>query len=190
MENIDAKLHVRLLQLSNQTAGKTGKQTVLHALQVDRGAVTGQDNLPAHAEEVIKDMEERVECLGRVHPLLDVINNQHINRLVEVDEIIGRVMTHGIRELHLEQSCRDIKHPFLGIGLLATYTDSVDQMGLTTTGRTVDEEGIEGTLAWMLCYGEANGTRQFVGIALDKVLEGLLHIKLGIQLLRCDSIEC
>ena len=57
---------------------------------------------------MIEDMEERVECLGGVHPLLDVIDDQHVDTLVEVDEVVGCVMTHRVSELHLEQTGRDI----------------------------------------------------------------------------------
>ena len=41
----------------------------------------------------------------------------------------------------------------------------------------------------MLCNGQSDGTRQLVRIALNEVLEGLLDVELGVQLLRCGSIE-
>ena len=103
---------------------------------------------------------------------------------------VGGVMTHRVGELHLEQTGRDVEHAFLGIGLLAAHADGVDQVCLATTRGTVDEEGIERTLARMLSDGEADGTWQLVGIALDEVLEGLLRVELGIQLLGRGGIEC
>ena len=190
IENIFTKLHVRLLQFGNQSTGEAGKQTILHALKVHRRSVGCQNNLASHAEQMVEDMEERVERLGGVHPLLDVIDNQHVDGLVEVDEVVGGVMTHRVGELHLEQTGRHIEHPLLGIGLLAAHTDGVDQVGLATTRGTIDKEGIERALARMLGDGEADGTWQLVGIALDEVLEGLLRVELGIQLLGRSSIEC
>ena len=169
IENIFTKLHIRLLQFGNQSTGETGEQTVLHALKIHRRSVGSQNNLASHAEQMVEDMEKRVKRLGGVHPLLDVIDDQHIDGLVEVDEVVGGVMTHRVGELHLEQTGRNIEHPLLGIGLLAAHTDGVDQVGLATTRGTIDEEGIERALARMLGDGEADGTWKFVGIALYEI---------------------
>ena len=189
MEDINTQLHIRLLQFGYQTTGETGQQAILHALEIHWRTVAGQNDLASHAEKMIENMEERVECLGRIHPLLDIIYDQHIDALVEVDEVVGRVMTHRVGKLHLEQAGRDVKDAFLGIGLLAAHTDSIHKMGLATARGAIDKERIKGGLSRMFSNGEADGTRQFVGITLDEVLEGLLRIKLGIQLLRCGSIE-
>ena len=62
-------------------------------------------------------------------------------------------------------------------------------MGLATARGTIDEEGVECALTRMLGNGETDGTGQFVRIALDEVLEGLLRIELGVQLLRRGGIE-
>ena len=53
-------------------------------------------------------MEERVEGSRRGSPLLNIIDYQHVDGLVEVDEVVGRVATYGVGELHLEQARRDI----------------------------------------------------------------------------------
>ena len=41
---------------------------------------------------MIEDMEEGVLRLRRTHPLLYIVNDQHIHRLVEVDKVVGRVL--------------------------------------------------------------------------------------------------
>lgn len=48
-------------------------------------------------------MEEGIQRLRLTSPLLDIIHNQHIDRLIEVDEIIARIMEHGIGILGLER---------------------------------------------------------------------------------------
>ena len=133
IEDINTQLYVWFLKLSNQATGETCQQTVLHTLEIHGRTVGSQDNLASHTEKMIEDMEERVECLGGVHPLLNVVDDQHIDALVEVDEVVCRVMTHGVGELHLEQTGRDIENALLGIGLLATNTNGVDEVGLATT---------------------------------------------------------
>ena len=189
MEDIDTQLHIRFLQFGYQATCETGQQTILHALEIHWRTVASQDDLAPHAEKMIENMEERVERLGGVHPLLNIINNQHVDALIEVDEVVGRVMTHRVGKLHLEQAGRDVKDAFLGIGLLTAHTDSIHKMGLATARGTVNKERIKCGLSRMLGNGEADGTRQLVGITLDEVLEGLLRIKLGIQLLGRGGIE-
>ena len=71
-------------------------------------------------------------------------------------------MTHRVGELHLEQAGRDIENTLLGIGLLATYTNGVDEVGLTTARWTINKEGVKGALTRMLSDGEADSTRQFI----------------------------
>ena len=125
-------------------------------------------------------MEEGVQRLRRVSPLLNVIDNQHIDGLIEVDEVVGGVLAHGVSELHLEETRTDIEHTLLRIGLLATHTDGIDEVSLTTARGSEDEEGVEGRFTRMLCNGESHRTGEFVGITLDKGLESLLGIKLRI----------
>ena len=182
-------MHIRLLQFSDETTGETCQQSVLHALQVYRWTVAGEDDLLAATEEMVEDMEEGVERLWRVHPFLYIINYQHVYRLIEIDEVVGRVMTHRVGELHLEQAGRHIQHPLLVIGLLAAHTDGIDQMSLTAARGTIDEEGVEGGLAGMLGDGEADGAWQLIRVALDEVLERLLRVELRVELLGHGGIK-
>ena len=184
VQNVDAQLHVGLLQLCNKTAGEAGQQAVLHTIEVYRRTVAGQDNLLAKTEQVVEDVEERVERPRRRGPLLNIVNYQHINGLIEIDEVVGSVTTHGIGKLHLKETCRHIEHTLLGIHLLTTHTDGIDEMCLATARRAEDEEGIERRLARMLGDGETYRARQFVAVALDERLERLMNIQLRVEVLQ------
>ena len=127
------QLWVWLLKLSNQSAGKTCEQAVLDTLQVNRRTVAGQNNLLSHTEQMVENMEEGIECLWRVHPLLDIVNNQQIDALIEVDEIICSILTYRISELHLEQSCTYVEYALLWISLAALKSDGIDKVSLTTS---------------------------------------------------------
>ena len=133
IEDVDAQLHIGLLEFGDQTTGKTREQTFLHTLKIHRRTVRGKNDLLANAEQVVEDMEESIERLGRVHPLLDIIDDQHIDALVEVNEVVGGIVTHGVGVLHLKETCRDIEHPLLRIGLLTAHTNGIDQMRLSAT---------------------------------------------------------
>lgn len=68
--------------------------------------VGSQDELFAVLVQVVEDVEERVLCLGNPCKFLNIINNQHVNGLVEIDEVVGRIVTYRIGVLYLEQVSR------------------------------------------------------------------------------------
>ena len=59
--------------------------------------------------QVIEDMEEGILRPVHADHLLDIIQDQHIDILIEMQEIVGRILSHRIRKLHTEQVRRDIE---------------------------------------------------------------------------------
>ena len=95
--------------------------------------------------QVIEDMKECILRLGHSGKLLNVIDNQHINRLIKTDEIIEMVRAYGVGILHLEQMGRHIQHPLFRIQFFNTRTDSIDKMGFPHSRRSVQEQRVERT---------------------------------------------
>ena len=133
MQDIHAQLHIGLLQLCNQTTGETGQQTILQPLQVYRRTVAGQNNLLAKTEQMVKDVEEGGYRLLCRSPLLYIVDDEHVNGLVEIDKVIDCILAAGICKLHLEQACRYIEHTLARIHFLTTHANGIDQMRLATT---------------------------------------------------------
>ena len=133
LEDIHAQLHIRFLHLSNKTARESSEQTVLHALKVNWRTVTGKDNLLAVAEEMIEDMEEGVEGAGGCGPLLDIIHDEHVDALIEIDEVVDSFLQQGVGELHLEETGTDIEYSLMGIEFLAPHADGIDKVGLAAS---------------------------------------------------------
>ena len=77
-----------MFQLGYQSAGETRQQTVLHPLKVDRRTVGSQNNLLAQTEQVVEDMEERIERLCCCCTFLNIIYNEYVNGLIELDEVV------------------------------------------------------------------------------------------------------
>ena len=63
IEDVDTELRVRLLQFGNESASEACQQAVLHTFEVHGRTVGSQDNLLTETEQVVEDMEERVERL-------------------------------------------------------------------------------------------------------------------------------
>ena len=121
-------------------------------------------------------MEEGIQCLRLTSPLLDIIHNQHINRLIEVDEIIARIMEHGISILGLEKTGTHIEHTLLRIHLLRFQTDGIHQMRLTATRRSVNEHWVKLGGIGMLGNRQSYGTRQLIAVTLHIIVESKLRV--------------
>ena len=78
-------------------------------------------------------MEESVECFWRIYPLLNIVDNEHVDTLIEVDEIVRGILTYRIGELYLEQTGTYVQHTLVRIKLAALQSDGVDEVGFTAT---------------------------------------------------------
>ena len=56
--------------------------------------------------QMIENMKEGILRFGDACKFLNIINNQYVDRLVEVDEVIGRIVTYRICVLHLKEMGR------------------------------------------------------------------------------------
>lgn len=107
-QDIDAKLRVRFLQFGDEATGETCEQTVGHALEVHRRSVACEDDTLSVSEKVVEYVEERFLRLCCAHPFLYVIYDEHVDGLVESDEVVYRVLQHRVCVLHLEETRADV----------------------------------------------------------------------------------
>ena len=182
--DIDAEFHIRLLQLRHQSTRETGDESVWHILEFYRRAITRQNDTLSVAEEVIEDVEEGIQGLRLACPILHIIHDEHIDRLVEIDEIIARIMQHRIGILCLEEAGTDIEHTLLRIHLLGFQTDGIHQVSLSATRRTIDEHRIELRGIRMLSDRQSHRTWQLVAVTLHIIIEGEFRIKLGVNVFK------
>ena len=125
-QDVHAELCIRLLELGCKPAFESCQQAVFHALQLNRRAVAGQNYLFAGTEKMVEYMEKGIKRTCCRRPLLYVVHYQHVNGLIEVYEVVGSVVAHGIGKLNLKKTCTDIKNSLFRIYLLTFHTDSVD----------------------------------------------------------------
>ena len=124
------------------------------------------------------------------HPFLNVIDDEHVDALIEVDEIIKSVLSRGVAVLHVEQPRTDVEHAFLRIELHDAVADGVGEVRLSAARRSVDEHRVELAVVRMLGYRLSHAARQFVAVALNEVGESLSRIELRVEFLRLCGVEC
>ncbi len=130
---------------------------------------------------------EHLKGFGGSQPFLNVIDNQHVERVVEVDKIVSCILTYRFSKLSLELLGRDIIHMLVRVSSLKPQSDCVYQMAFATTRRPVDKVGIGSVFARILGNGESCLTCNFVAIALNKVLEVLLGSEFKISYIKVKN---
>ena len=133
LENINTELLIRLLELCNESTCETSKEPLRHTLQIDRRPITGHNDTFPVSEKMVEDMEECVLRLRSRYPFLNIIDDEHIDGLIEMDEIVDGTLPCCIDELYLEKSCTDVKHSTMRIELLDSHSDGINQMRFPTS---------------------------------------------------------
>ena len=184
LQDVAAQVHVGALQLGQQAPLEARQQALLHALQRHGRAVAGEDELAAVLVEVVEDVEEGELRLLLSGKLLHIVDDEHVDALVEADEVVDLLLQVGVDELYLEQVGGDVEHAQLGVELTEAVADGVDQVGLADAGAAVDEQRVERGLLGVLRNGSAHGEGELVGGALDEVVEGVGGVQLRVELLQ------
>ena len=182
-QDATTKLQIGTFDLSRQTPFEAGDETVFDTLQHHRRTVAGHDKLLAVLVQVIEDMKEGVLRLLHTDKFLNIVNNQYINALIEVNEIVERILTHRVGVLHLKQMSRNIQHAFLGIELLHLQTDGIGQVSLSHTRCTIKEQGIEYRLSRLQRNTLSSGTGQLIAQALNEVIKAIVTTQHGVEVL-------
>ena len=97
---------------------KTAEQTVLKRYYVGGGTVAAEHHRMVVEVQVVEDVEEGILRLGLSGQLLDVVDNEHVDALVEAEELVdvsARRLGRGV--LTLEVEGWDIQHALAGIAL-------------------------------------------------------------------------
>ena len=86
---------------------------------------------------MVEDVEERVLRSGLARQLLDVVDDEHVDHLVEMDEVGNLAVLVGRLELGLELVHRDVEHLQLGMAQADLMAYRLGDMGLSETGVTI-----------------------------------------------------
>ena len=128
-------------------------------------------------------MEEGVLCLLHTNKLLNIVNDEHINALIEIDKVVNRILAHRVSILHLKEVCRYIQHALLGVEFLDFQANSIRQVSLTHTRCTIEEQGVKHRLTRFHRNALSRRTGQTVAQTLDKVLETIVAAQHWIKVL-------
>ena len=113
--------------------------------------------------------------------LLNIVNDKHIDTLVEIDEVIDKISTNSIDILHLEDVACDIQNSLFRQQLKYLKTDSLCQMRLAHTACTEDEERVESVVSRMLRHGDRCTEGQFVALSFKVCCKSAILVQVSIK---------
>ncbi len=183
-EDALAQLVVGTLDFADEAPLEAGEQTRHEVFKLDWRAVAGHHELLAQLVQVVEDVEERVLRRDEVlaGKLLDVVDDEHVDALVEVDEVVQSVLTHGIGVLHLELIGGDVEHALGGVVLEDLEADGLCKVRLADTTGSEDEEGVECRIAGTVADSEAGTERELVGLAGTERAERAVGIEMRLEI--------
>ena len=92
-------------------------------------ACPSEDNLFAGLVEVVEDVEEDILRLFLSAEELHVVDDQHVHHLIEVAEIVDRVVPHCVNELMRESLRADVQDRFVRLAVLDFQPNGVREVG-------------------------------------------------------------
>ncbi len=84
-------------------------------------------------------MEKRILCCRFACQFMDIIQNQHINQLIKMQEVIDFIFPHGFRKLGLEQIGRYIQDHLFRKILFHFQTNSLSQVSFSQSGTAINK---------------------------------------------------
>jgi len=132
--------------------------------------------------QMIKDLKESILSSRLPRQFMDVINQEHVYKLVEMRKIIGGLVPASIHELLGKQFSRYIQNGQIRIVQLGLQANGVQQMRFAKPGSAVHEQGVETGLARLLSYGITRCPSQTVAIPFHKIIKRIVLIQLRIDL--------
>ena len=132
--------------------------------------------------QIVEDVEESFLGLGRfASPELYVVDDEHIDEFVEVDEVVGGAGASCFGVLLHKLLAGDVEHLLVRVQFLGLQSDGIGKVSLAETHVAVQQQRVEGGLTGFLGHGVAGGTSQAVAVALDEVLQGIVGAQLRID---------
>ena len=126
-------------------------------------------------------MEERVLRTGFAGEFLYVVDDEHIDCLVETDKVVDVVFAHGGCVLRLKSACAQIEHAALRILLLHAIANGLYKVCFAHAGRSEDKHRVECLFFRIVGNCAGNGVCKFVAAAFAIVVESIGRLELRVE---------
>ena len=171
----DAGLQLRRFDRHGQAPAEAGLEAILDTVDLLRIAIRGQDDLLVTFQQGIEGMEELLLGALLVGEELDVIDEQGIDAAVVTLELFNGVVLQRFHHVLNKPLGVHIDDFGIFFTLLDGIANGVQQVGFTQAGAAIEEQRVVSTTR-IVRYLTGSRTRQLVGLTLDEILEGIVHV--------------
>ena len=126
-------------------------------------------------------MEEHILGLFFSAEELHIVNDEDIHHLVEMTEVIHRVVAHSINELVGEALRADVQDGLVWLAVLDFQADGVGQVRFPETDPAINQEGVECRATRLVGHGKSCASCQTVALTFDEFLEGVVGVQVGVD---------
>ena len=172
LENGEAQLIGRRMQVGHDAAREPRAQAVLDAREVIRRLVGRDDDLLAGVNQRIESVEELLLRVVLADQELQVIHHQHMDRAQLRLELHGVVAAQRRDEAVHEFLRRHIGDGEVRILLAERPGDGVHQMRLAQAHAAIKKQRVETGLGRALGHAAGAGMSEFIGLADNEAVEG------------------
>ena len=121
--------------------------------------------------KVIENMKENILRFFLACQIVNIIEDQHIDHLVKMDEIILIVVPDGIDELVGELISSNVKNSFFRKIVFYLKTNRMRQVRFSQSCNTIYKEWVKCSFSGVACNGETCRSGQTVAIAFNEIIE-------------------
>lgn len=139
LEDILAQLEVWSFDFRHESPFESREEPVFYFGDLGWHAVAGEDYLFSRLVEVVEDIKKGILSGLLTENLLDIVHDEQVDGLVEIDKIVDGRLSDRVGVLQLKEVGGDVEHTqgrILGFGC---HADSVYEVCLTHSGRSVNE---------------------------------------------------
>ena len=142
LDDGNAGLEIRRLDVGGQTPLKTGAQTLLQRFDLLRGTIGRDDDLPTVVVQRVEGVEKFLLRALLARKELDVVDQQHVRLAVGLAELLHRGRLDGRDRLIRKLFTVDVNNVEIRVVFLDLNFDGVQQMRLAQARRLVDEQRV------------------------------------------------
>jgi len=171
-----AGFEIRGFDRYRQAPPQAGFQPRFEVLHLARITVAGEDDLLLAVEQGIEGVEELFLRAVLAGKKLDIVNQQGAGGAIVLLECFDTVMSECLYHFADKAFGMQIKHPGGSVLFVNQVARRMQQMSLAQSCAAVKQQGVIGHPRF-LCDLLGGGKSQFVGFALNEVIEAVTGIQ-------------
>ena len=131
---------------------------------------------------MIEDGKESILRTFSLCKKLYVVENQHIDQLIEMNKVVNGIIAAMIHELINKFLRAHIQNHFIRMQTFYFITDGLCQVRFAKTGSTIDHQWIERIGSWFFSHCFSGPTRNSITVTLNKCIKRIGRVELRIDL--------